>query len=116
MPNIRDCAETYTRERCYIRELINSPDIPDFSLADCRVEPGVTTELHRLDVREWYVIVAGRGLMELGDAPAYEVGPGDTVSIPRGMPQRISNIGEGDLEFQCICMPRFSAAGYTPLE
>lgn len=112
----RNSDEYLTRERCFIRELINSPEIPDFSLANTRVEQGITTELHRLDVREWYLIVEGRGLMELGGTPAYEVGPGDTVSIPSGTPQRISNIGESDLYFQCICMPRFTEAGYEPLE
>lgn len=116
MTNNRNPGEYFTGERCFIAELINSPEIPDFSLANTRVEQGVTTELHRLDVREWYLIVEGRGLMELGETPAYEVGPGDTVSIPSGMSQRIRNIGEGDLNFQCICMPRFTPASYEPLE
>jgi mannose-6-phosphate isomerase-like protein (cupin superfamily) len=80
------------------------------------VEPGVTTELHRLDVDEWYVIVAGSGSMEIDGAEAFEVGAGDTVSIPRGRSQRITNSGAVDLRFQCICLPRFREAGYEPLE
>lgn len=116
MPNNASGAEVLTRERCYIRERINDPAIRDFSLADCRVPPGITTELHRLDVNEWYLIVHGRGSMEVGGNPAFEVGPGDTVSIPQGVSQRIRNIGDADLELQCICIPRFTASAYEPLE
>ena len=53
--------EIWTRERCYIREIVNDPEIQQFSLAEARVEPGTTTELHRLDVDEWYVLVRGEG-------------------------------------------------------
>ena len=108
--------ETWTRERCYITERINDASIPEFSLAGCRVEPGVTTELHCLDVDEWYLITEGDGSMEVGGNPPYAVGPGDTVSIARGVSQRISNTGGADLVFQCICIPRFRAEGYQPLE
>jgi len=108
--------ERLTRERCYIRERLNHPDIPQVSLADCRVPPGVTTELHRLSVQEWYVIVEGQGEVEVGGAAPREVGPGDIVAIPEGATQRIRNTGGGDLRFECICMPRFTAASYEGLE
>jgi mannose-6-phosphate isomerase-like protein (cupin superfamily) len=108
--------EVLTREHCYIRERVNDATTPEFSLADCRVVPGVTTELHRLNVREWYVIVRGQGRVEVGTAPARDVKPGDVVEIPAGVAQRIRNIGREDLEFQCVCLPRFEAAGYEPLE
>lgn len=109
-------AEFPTRERLHIRERVNDPAIPDVSLADARVEPGVTTELHRLDVDEWYSIRAGTGLMEVGGSQPFVVSAGDTVIIPAGTPQRITNTGDGDLRFQCICLPRFTPDGYTPLE
>ncbi|MDX1404940.1 MAG: cupin domain-containing protein [Woeseiaceae bacterium] len=108
--------EFWTSERCFIRERINSEAIPDFSLADSRVEPGVTTELHRLSVREWYYIIEGRGLMEVGGEPAIEVGPGDTVEIPAGVSQRISNTGTDDILLQCVCLPRFTPDCYKSLE
>ena len=108
--------EFWISERCFIRELIGSDSIPDFSLADCRVEPGVVTELHSLSVREWYYIKQGGGLMEVGDGPQIEVGPGDTVQIPSGVSQRITNIGNGDLLLQCVCLPRFTPDCYTSLE
>jgi len=108
--------ELYTRERVYVTELLNDPAVPQVSLARCRVLPGVTTELHRLDVAEWYVLEQGRGLMEVGDGAPFPVGPGDVVAIPAGTPQRITNTGEGDLVLQCVCVPRFTEEGYTPLE
>jgi mannose-6-phosphate isomerase-like protein (cupin superfamily) len=108
--------ELWTSERCYIRELINSASIPDFSLADSRVEPGVVTELHSLSVKEWYYITQGTGLMEVDGGPQIEVGPGDTVEIPAGVSQRITNTGEDDLILQCVCLPRFMPDCYESLE
>jgi len=108
--------EFWIRERCYIRELINDPDIREFSLAEARVEPGVRTELHKLDVDEWYVVTTGSGQMEVGGEPATEVVPGDIIRIPAGTSQRIRNTGSEDLVFQCICLPRFTADAYESLE
>ena len=107
--------EVLTREGCFIRELANSAEIDSFSLAEARVEPGVTTEWHRLDVDEWYILTGGSGIVEVGGEPAVAVGPGDVVAIPAGMPQRIRNDGDGDLVFLCLCRPRFSPQGYEPL-
>ncbi len=108
--------EIWTNERCHIRELINTESIPDFSLADSRVEPGVVTELHSLSVKEWYYITQGTGLMEVDGGPQIEVGPGDTVEIPAGVSQRITNTGEDDLILQCVCLPRFMPECYESLE
>ncbi len=108
--------EFWTGERCHIRELINTESIPDFSLADSRVETGVVTELHSLSVKEWYYITQGTGLMEVDGGPQIEVGPGDTVEIPAGVSQRITNTGEDDLILQCVCLPRFMPECYESLE
>ena len=60
----------YTAERCQITEYMNTPQSTAVSLAECRVAPGVTTQLHSLTVAERYVIQRGHGLMELaGDDP-----------------------------------------------
>jgi mannose-6-phosphate isomerase-like protein (cupin superfamily) len=109
--------EFYTPEGCYIVELSNSPDDPDLSIARARVEPGVTTRWHRLtNTGERYLIVSGRGCVEIGELPAREVNPGDVVIIPPMCRQRITNIGSEDLVFLAICTPRFSIDVYEDIE
>lgn len=108
--------EVWTSERCFIEELLNDPAQPDVSVARCRVEPGITTELHTLDVLEWYVIERGQGLMRVGDAAPWTVGPGGKIEIPAFSPQQVTNCGSSDLVFLCICVPRFTPSCYTSLE
>ena len=108
--------EVLTDERCQIREMLNDPRVPETSLALARVDPGITTKWHKVSVREWYVIAEGHGLMWVGDEAPFEVGPGASVSIPSGTPQRIENIGSGPLIFHCICQPRFREDIYEALE
>jgi len=108
--------ESWYRERCFIRELVNTPEIADFSLAETRVEQGVRTELHKLDVDEWYIIRSGSGKMEVDGESWFDVTAGDVVPIPANISQRIENTGTEDLVFECVCLPRFTPAGYVPLE
>ena len=108
--------EFWTDERCFITELMNTPEVPEFSLARCRVERDIKTQLHRLNVAEWYIVSQGQGLMELGDQAAFEIGPGDSVQIPANTPQCVTNTGPDDLIFECACMPRFIPACYESLE
>lgn len=104
-----------TEERCFITEILNDPRCPEVSLARARVAPGVTTRLHRLDgTIERYVIRKGTGRVEIGGVVA-PVGPGDRVLIPAGVSQRIANTGPEDLEFDCLCTPRFEPANYQDL-
>ena len=106
-------SEFYTRERCYITELSNSPDDTALSIARVRVEPGVTTQWHRLQrPDERYVIIEGEGLMEVEGLTAEEVGTGDVVLIPAGRAQRIRNTGDSDLIFLALCSPPFREADY----
>lgn len=108
-------AEVETRERCLIAELLNDPSVPDLSLARARVPPGITTERHALDVDEIYLIEAGHGRMQVGDAEPFAVTAGDAVTIPAGRAQRIANAGDGELRFLCLCRPRFRPESYRPL-
>ena len=108
--------EVWTDERCWITELANDPAWPEFSLARCRVEPGTTTQRHALAVHEFYLVRQGSGLMSVGAAPPFDVGPGDTVTIPQHAAQRITNTGTTDLVFDCLCTPRFLQECYTSLE
>ncbi|MEO9615471.1 MAG: cupin domain-containing protein [Nitratireductor sp.] len=108
--------EVFTGERCFITELLNSEISPDASLALARVEPGVTTQLHRLDgVAERYIVRKGSGTVEI-DGRRQRLGPGDQVMIAAGAAQRIANDGPDDLEFYCLCTPRFTPACYVDLE
>ncbi len=110
---LTETTEFYSDEKCYIRELINQPSDPDLSIATARVEPGVTTIRHKLrSTTERYYILCGSGMMEVGDLPPREVSPGDLVLIPRESPQRITNTGDDDLIFLCICSPGFRPENY----
>ena len=107
--------EYWLGERIYVREIMNTPDAPDISLAECRVPPGITTQLHRLSITEWYIIKSGGGLLEI-DGHSALMGVGDCVKIAAGQSQRITNTGESDLIFKSICTPRFTPDTYTNLE
>jgi mannose-6-phosphate isomerase-like protein (cupin superfamily) len=109
--------EYLAHERCHILELSNSDEDEDVSLARARVSPGVTTLLHRLgNTVERYLIIEGRGRVEVGGLEPADVGPGDVVLIPRGATQRIANTGASDLVFLCVCTPRFRPEDYEALE
>ena len=112
----RPADEFYLEEGCYIIELHNTDADAACSIARARVEPGVTTALHCLrDIVERYVIVSGRGTVEVdGQAPA-AVAAMDVVTIPANHSQRIHNTGDSDLVFLCICTPRFAAEKYIQL-
>lgn len=107
--------EFFTRERCHIKEILNDPRHNGLSIARCRVEPGVTTELHRLlGTAETYLIEQGTGRMDDAQNAPLPVGPGDCIAIPPGHAQRITNTGDQDLLFLVICTPRFTPECYEP--
>jgi mannose-6-phosphate isomerase-like protein (cupin superfamily) len=110
-------AEYFTDELCHINELSNTPDDPEVSIARARVASGVVTRWHRLiGTTERYVIIEGRGRVELGGLAHQDIGPGDVVIIPPMCPQRIANLGPGDLVFLAICTPRFTPEVYEDIE
>ena len=101
--------EFETSERCFIMENWNSTKKANISIARARVKPGVTTKLHYLKgVSEIYLITKGKGRVMVGNLKPTKVGKGDLVFIPAGVHQQISNTGNSDLIFYCICTPRFS--------
>ena len=109
--------EYFTPEGCYIIENVNLPADPDLSVAVARVEPGVSTRWHRLTgTIERYIIREGTGLVEIGDQTPQEVRPGDVVLIPPMCRQKITNTGDNDLVFLCICTPGFTTACYTDID
>jgi mannose-6-phosphate isomerase-like protein (cupin superfamily) len=109
--------EFYTAEKCFIIELSNTAGDPEVSIARARVEPETTTRWHRLvGTTERYVIIEGKGLMEVGSLAPQEVNVGDVVLIPPACRQRITNLGQGDLVFLAFCTPRFRPEVYEDLE
>jgi mannose-6-phosphate isomerase-like protein (cupin superfamily) len=103
--------ETLTSERCFVAEQFSAEDV---SIAQARVKPGITTISHHLDgVNEIYLIMSGEGQVDIGGLTPAIVTSGDLVIIPAGTSQRISNIGQSDLVFYCICTPRFTAECYN---
>jgi mannose-6-phosphate isomerase-like protein (cupin superfamily) len=109
--------EFLTPERCWILEVWNDAADESVSVARARVEVGVTTQAHRLnDVIERYLIVAGAGIVQIGNSIKRAVVPGDVVVIPSGISQQITNTGSSDLLFYCICSPRFTLGCYESLE
>lgn len=113
----RSGGEFFTPENCYITELSNSVDDPDVSIARARVEPGVTTQWHKLKyTAERYCVLSGIGRVEIGGRPPQEIGPGDVVLIPPQCPQRVTNITDEDLIFLAICTPRFLSENYQDVE
>ena len=109
--------EFYTPERCFITEIVNTDGFGEFSVAQARVEPGITTELHALkDTDELYYILSGQGEMEVGGNILGKVEKKDAVIIPKNTTQRITNNGTEDLVFLCICSPRFNAGIYQTTE
>ena len=108
-----EAEEYFTPERCHILEMSNSQADEGLSIARARVEPGVTTRLHRLsNTTERYVILSGTGRVEVGDLPATDVECGDIVLIPPEIDQRITNTGDENLVFVALCTPRFRQENY----
>lgn len=105
--------EYFFEENCFITELLNDEADPEVSVARARVLPGATTHWHRLEgITERYLIMHGFGSAEVGSDPPIAVGPGDSVTIPPGVAQRITNTGSADLIFLAVCTPRFMQERY----
>ena len=110
----KSLTETLTPEQCYIQENWSSKNV---SIARARVKAGVTTKAHHLvGVDEIYLVVKGEGKVKIGELEATEVKAGDTVFIPAGVSQRITNRAKSDLIFCCICTPKFTAKCYCDEE
>ncbi len=109
--------EYFFQEGCFINELSNHEGDEALSIARARVNPGVTTRLHRLDrSAERYCILSGVGRVEIDGLAPQPVAPGDVVLIPPGVSQRISNTGPEVLIFLALCTPRFDPQDYVEID
>ncbi len=114
---LNESAEYFFKEGCHIVEVSNSEADPELSVARARVEPGKTTAWHSLNAcTERYVIVAGSGLVEIGNEAPALVKTGDVIVIPAGVRQRIHNPEKTDLVFLALCTPRFKPEYYQSLD
>ena len=103
--------ENYTAERCFVGENYSEKAI---SIARARVKLGVTTVPHHLkEVEEIYLITQGKGKVTIAGLKPTEVDVGDVIIIPPETSQSVTNIGETDLVFYCICTPRFTPDCYV---
>lgn len=100
----------FTKDGSEIRELLH----PDHhggrnqSLAEAIVQPGCRTVLHRHHrTEEIYHVTAGHGRMSLG-SDVFDVGPGDSILIPPGMPHCIEAISGVSLRILCCCSPAYA--------
>ena len=117
MSGARRSGEWLTPEGCYILESWNDAADPAASIARARVEPGVTTRLHRLTgVVERYLIVEGEGVARVDGQATMPLRAGDVVIIPAGATQQVTNTGASDLVFYCVCTPRFMPECYEALD
>lgn len=78
------------------------------SLAQARVKPGQSTQLHKHKVsEELYFITQGMGELQL-DEQLIPVETGDCICIKPSMAHCIKNTGSQDLIFLCCCAPAYS--------
>lgn len=104
---LKDCREFIAGDGSLLREVLHPEKSAleiRYSLAHAKVNAGHRTEPHRLQSCEVYYIVAGEGLMHVGEE-TLEVGAGCAVYIPPRAVQYIENTGRSDLEFLCIVDP-----------
>jgi len=98
-----------TKDGSEIRELLahRNSCIQNQTLAEARLPAGGSTTPHyHVKTEEIYYILAGQGVMHLGEETR-EVGPGDAIAIPGGASHRITNTGGEVLKFLCCCAPGY---------
>ena len=92
-----------------IRPLIDrsTSGITQCSLAEEVVPPACSVAPHHhREIEEIYYIVAGRGLMTVGDETC-EVVAGDAVYVPRGHRHTLENNGAEPIKLVLVCGPAF---------
>jgi len=98
-----DAVEPFTtKDGSTIRELHHTARQ---SLAEASLAPGQSTQRHyHRDSEEIYLVLEGRGELEVDDATR-EVGPGDAVLIRPGARHELRALEP--LRFLCACAPAY---------
>jgi mannose-6-phosphate isomerase-like protein (cupin superfamily) len=100
-------APSRERERLRSHLLLQKGDADaEMTVTWVDVEPGGRQRPHSHDPQQVYVIVAGRGRMQVGDEEM-EVGAGELVLIPSGVEHGIVNVGDERLTYVSAATPAF---------
>ncbi len=81
-----------------MRVMLRSEDTGGrFSAIHCIHRPGEgpPPHLHR-EQQEYFLVLSGTYRVQVGDAPAREVGPGTLIFVPNGTVHSFSNVGATD--------------------
>lgn len=62
-------------------------------VVEVEVRPGGSTAPHDHPAHEWFYLLAGHGVISVGDERC-EVGPGDCVYIPPGLTHMLTSVTE----------------------
>ncbi len=84
-----------------IQVLISAQEAPNFLMRRFVMQPGGGMPRHTNTVEHEQYVLRGRARIGIGEE-TFEVGPGDVVFIPRGVPHWYENIGEEPFEFLCM--------------
>ncbi|HEU4742741.1 MAG TPA: cupin domain-containing protein [Meiothermus sp.] len=96
-------AEHYTwGQNCDGWHLVRRPEL---GVIQERMPPG-TSEVrhHHRQARQFFFVLAGRANFEL-NGEELELGPGEGIEVEPGIPHRIANHGQEDLEFLVVSQP-----------
>jgi mannose-6-phosphate isomerase-like protein (cupin superfamily) len=105
-----ECPEFVAGDHTLLRELLRpDPGLVDarYSLAQGRLDPGLSSRRHLLTVSEVYYFLAGEGRMHVGGESA-AVRRGTVVAVPPNTEQWLENTGQEALEFLCLVDPAWT--------
>lgn len=88
-------------EKARFQVLISSEEAPHFAMRRFVLAPGGRIPAHTNTVEHEQYILRGRARLGIGEQN-YEVGAGDVVFIPQGVPHWYYNEGTEDFEFLCL--------------
>ncbi|MEW5914146.1 MAG: cupin domain-containing protein [Thermodesulfobacteriota bacterium] len=102
---------------CQLAEVIhpqNDGTTPGLSLARASLPPGQATQPHVLEFVEIYYVLAGQGVMHLGQE-SQALGPDSCVYVRPGVRQWVQSTSPDEpLVFLCVCHPAYDPAGDRP--
>jgi mannose-6-phosphate isomerase-like protein (cupin superfamily) len=107
--NIDKVQPFITKDGSQIRELLahRNSCIEKQSLAEARLPVGSQTTVHyHKQTEEIYFLLEGLALMQIGGESRH-VRAGDSIAIPAGRLHQITNTGDVELRFLCICVPPY---------